>query len=95
LRGRTARCNYNGIISKLRNVKSGFPQGSVLSPDLWNAFTSNCPDTAEVTAAYADDLYELETDTDLVVLGVKLQRSADAAAVWSKKKNLVIAPAKS
>jgi hypothetical protein len=57
--------------------------------------TSNCPDTAEVTAAYADDLHELETDTDLVVLGVKLQRSAEAAAAWSKRKNLVIAPAKS
>jgi hypothetical protein len=72
LRGRTASCNYNGTTSNLRNVKSGFPRGSVLSPDLWNAFTSDCPDVAEVMSGYADDLHELESDTDLVVLIRKL-----------------------
>jgi hypothetical protein len=34
LRGRTASCSFIGAMSKLFNVKSGFPQGSVLSPDL-------------------------------------------------------------
>jgi hypothetical protein len=41
LHGRTASCNYNGYSSQLRNVKSGFPQGSVLFPDLCNSFISD------------------------------------------------------
>ena len=95
LRGRTASCNYNGQTSQLRNVKSGFPQGSVLSPDLWNFFISDSPDVAEVQSSYADDNHLVESDADLVELSAKLQNSVSASSDWSDRKNLVLAPAKS
>ena len=95
LRGRTASCSYGGVMSKLYNVKSGFPQGSVLSPDLWNSFVSDCPAIAEVHSSYADDIQDLESDTDLAVLSSRLQESLDATSAWSKRKDLVIAPSKS
>jgi hypothetical protein len=95
LRGRTASCNYNGFSSKLHNVKSGFPQESILSPDLWNVFTSDSRDVAEVHSGYADDIHLAESDADLDVLDVKLDNSVQASVDWSKRKNLVLAPSKS
>jgi hypothetical protein len=95
LRGRTACCNYNGILSQLRNAKSGFPQGSVLSSDLYNSFVLDVPDGAEVQSFYADDLHETKSDTDMTNLSTKRQGSVNAVSEWSKRKHLVIAPAKS
>jgi hypothetical protein len=95
LRGRSACCSFNGATSNHCKVKSGFPQGSVLSPDLWNAFVSDCPTPAEIQEAYADDLSQLDSDTDIGCLGIKLSNSVNEVVEWSKRKNLVIAPAKS
>ena len=42
--------------SRLRRLKNGVPQGSVLAPFLFNIYTYNFPSTISRTFAYADDL---------------------------------------
>ena len=42
--------------SRLRRLKNGFPQGSVLAPLLFNIYTYNLPSMISRKFAYADDL---------------------------------------
>ncbi|KAJ3583998.1 hypothetical protein NHX12_015495, partial [Muraenolepis orangiensis] len=46
----------SGQCSRLRRLKNGVPQGSVLSPMLFNVYIHNLPDTASRKYGYADDL---------------------------------------
>jgi hypothetical protein len=43
LRGRTAVCISQGVVSKPRRCHSGVPQGSVISPQLFNFFVHDFP----------------------------------------------------
>jgi hypothetical protein len=95
LRGRVASCQYNGVVSKPRNIKSGTPQGSGLLPDLYNYFTSDCPVNLDVHDSFADDLDQMESGPDLDEIDSKLNTDLSATVAWSKEKNLVLAPSKS
>ncbi|KAJ4934407.1 hypothetical protein JOQ06_007202 [Pogonophryne albipinna] len=46
----------SGQCSRLRRLKNGVPQGSVLSPMLFNVYIHDLPDTASRKYGYADDL---------------------------------------
>ena len=46
----------SGQRSRLRCLKNGVPQGSVLAPLLLNIYTHDLPNTVSVEYAYADDL---------------------------------------
>jgi len=52
----------NGHRSRLRRLKNGVPQGSVLAPLLSKIFTSDLPATISRKHAYADDLAIMHTD---------------------------------
>jgi hypothetical protein len=95
LRGRVASCQYGGVVSKPRNIKSGTPQGSGLSPDLYNYFTSDCPVISDVHDSFADDIDQMESGPDLDQICTKLNLDLSATVSWSKEKNLVLAPSKS
>jgi len=54
----------NGQRSRLRRLKNGVPQGSVVAPLLFNIYTSGLPATFSRKYAYADDLTILHADGD-------------------------------
>jgi len=54
----------NGQRSRLRRLKNGVPQGSVLAPLLFNIYTSDLPTTISRKYAYAEDLAIMHADGD-------------------------------
>jgi len=54
----------NGQRSRLRRVKNGVPQGSVLAPLLFNIYISNLPTTISRKYGYADDLAIMHPNRD-------------------------------
>jgi len=61
----------NSQRSRVRRLKNGVPQGSVLAPLLFNIYISNLPATISRKYAYSDDLAIMHADGDwLTVEGV-------------------------
>jgi len=54
----------NGQRNRLRRLKNGVPQGSVLAPLLFNIYISDLPTTISRKYAYADDLAIMHADVD-------------------------------
>jgi retron-type reverse transcriptase len=54
-RGRYAASTYQGCRSKFWRVHVGVPQGSVLSPVLFNNFVSDFPVPSQDLSSFADD----------------------------------------
>ena len=50
--------------SRLRRLRNGLPQGSVLAPLLFNIYTFDLPSTISQKYAYADDLALMHTSKD-------------------------------
>ena len=48
-----------GQRSRLRRIKNGVPNGSVVSPMLFNIYISDLPETTSRKCGYADDLATL------------------------------------
>ncbi|GFW31408.1 probable RNA-directed DNA polymerase from transposon X-element [Trichonephila clavipes] len=56
LDNRTFNVKINSTSSSIRNIAAGTPQGSILSPALYNIFTSDFPTTPSVSVClFADD----------------------------------------
>ena len=95
LHGRTAVCLFQGAESAALRCHSGVPQGSVLSPHLFNFFVSDFPSPAEVNENYADDFYLTESASDVNTLGPILTAHLELISQWAVKNKLSIAPSKS
>ena len=46
----------DGQVSRLRRLRNGVPQGSTLSPTLFNIYISDIPQNTSTQYGYADDL---------------------------------------
>ena len=53
----------DGQVSRLRRLRNGVPQGSTLSPILFNVYISDIPQTTSIQYGYADDLALLAADS--------------------------------
>lgn len=65
LSNRYIRVFVNGMSSKYKRLKNGFAQGGVASPDYFNLYISDMPDTMSRKFPFADDL-AMATQTKMV-----------------------------
>ena len=90
LRGRTASCIYNGSESNSVIIHQGVPQGSCLSPMLFNYYVSSYPNTANLVTSYADDFTAAASDKDVRKATRAMAEHATHVKVWAGQRALQV-----
>ena len=97
LQGRQARTLFRDSLSKARIVRFGVPQGSVLSPLLFNYYVADAPSpTDEIKIkSYADDFTSLILGTDIPAMAGKQTEYLAELRNFFEERNLQISIDKS
>ena len=95
LRGRFASCRYNEATSACHAVRAGVPQGSVISPLLFNFFVTTYPPNCQLHSTYADDMTAAESSVDPQTAADALTVHAEAVGGWAEERGLQISAPKS
>lgn len=96
LEGRSFRVNVQDVLSTVRNIGAGLPQGSVLSPGLYNIFTADIPTPQGIfICQYADDLALFSTSLNKFRARKLLQESVGIFADWLRLWKLKVNAGKS
>lgn len=86
LQERTFKVKLGTAMSSLKQVEAGVPQGSVLSPTLYNIYTHDIPKTNNtLLAQYADDRAVLTRSSQVRFITGRLQEAADSLESWFRK----------
>jgi hypothetical protein len=86
LTDRTFQVRYQEEYTKLYNIQSGVPQGSILGPILYSIFTSDLPETKQtLTATYTDDTAILASHQNPITASRKLQNHLNHFEKWLKR----------
>lgn len=86
LTDRMFQVKFDDAISKLQNIQSGVPQGSVLGPVLYLMYTADLPITPSLTiATFADDTALLASHNEPEQASKNLQSGVDKIQGWFKK----------
>ena len=97
LRGRQTAVTFRGAKSKHRQLRCGVPQGAVLSPLLFNAYTSTIPtprNSAKIVA-YADDITVYAQHQNYDVAADEISAYLPALSDFLDNRKLSPSPAKS
>lgn len=91
--------SIDGVDSPHYDIKTGVPQGSILSPILFSIFINDIPLSLEkyskvVGALYADDLFAFYSDKNLNRIQIVLQKYLNNLELWLRKWRLKVAPHK-
>ena len=96
MRDRKTRVRYQGVLSRWRKTKLGVPQGSVISPLLFNFFIADLEvEAADVNAGFADDLHSAASSPDLAVITGELNQAAGEMESWAAENGMAISAPKS
>ena len=90
--GRQAYTQYTGTNSKYKKIKTGVPQGGVLSPTLFNIYTADIPLPPQHIEyiAYADDITITSTHTNHHTAQQQLQPYLNTIYNWTTQNSLKI-----
>ena len=96
IKGRKAYTSFRNHKPIQRQVKTGVPQGGVLSPTLFNIHTADIPTpTAPVQVMlYADDITITSTHTSMSAARKYIQPYLHKVYDWTQHNNLIINPDK-
>ena len=84
----------DGQVSRMRRLKNGAPQGSVLAPTLFNIYLSDLPSTSSSKYAYADDLALLYSHRSWSTVENVLSSDMDTLATYLRTWRLKLSTAK-
>ena len=86
LTNRTYQVRINNQLSQIKTINKGLPQGSILSPLLFNIMMSDIPTNAYVEIlTYADDIVIFTSGKNTKILGKKIQEYLDTLNIWFEK----------
>ena len=95
LRDRKVRVLYQGKSSKWRKVKMGVPQGSVLSPLLFNFLVNDITSSAPIDNSFADDFHAAFSDVQPSEIALDLESAALELSDQAKDHGLSLSAPKS
>ena len=95
LRGRMTKCRYNYTDSPQRHIRTGVPQGSCISPILFNFFVSTYPQSDVLTTSYADDFTDSCSSSSIPTAARHLSMHAERVGEWADERGLAISAPKS
>jgi hypothetical protein len=94
---RTLMVRIGKELSRVIRLRSGVPQGSVISPLIWNYWLGDCPMTLSphaYTALYADDIALWVSHPQVTKLIRILNSEIGRLVAWTRRKRLVLTPEK-
>ena len=99
LRGRKAACQYLTATAPFKIIHTGVPQGSVVSPCIFNFFLSDSPASPHMVSSYADDLTLAVSHPDITRDVAPISNILSSAFLpiqdWARENKLTVAPEKS
>ena len=96
LKGRTVSCRYNFTLFPSRHARVGVPQGSCISPALFNFFVSTYPESVNLLEnSDADDFTDSCSSPNVPQMAATLTTQASSVEAWADERGLTISAPKS